>query len=73
MAHPSALPTAQDPIGLPVISLRELVPWAVLVVLLALLLLYLVGAEQGALALTSGSQLHEFLHDGRHLLGVPCH
>ncbi|ABG96217.1 conserved hypothetical protein [Rhodococcus jostii RHA1] len=45
---------------------------AVGVVLLALLTLYLVGFDQGAIS-RSGMYLHELMHDGRHLLGVPCH
>ncbi|NMN96944.1 CbtB domain-containing protein [Antrihabitans stalactiti] len=42
------------------------------VVLLALLTLYLVGFDQGAIS-RSGLYLHELMHDGRHLLGLPCH
>ncbi|MGA6203935.1 CbtB domain-containing protein [Nocardia testacea] len=42
------------------------------VVALALLTLYLVGFDQGAIS-RSGMFLHELMHDGRHLLGVPCH
>ena len=55
------------------IPLRELVPWAVFGGLLALLLLYFIGAEQGAMSVFSGQYVHEFVHDGRHLLGFPCH
>ena len=62
--------TAARPIPIPV---REIVPWAVLGGLLAFVLLYLVGVEQGAAALFSGQYGHEFVHDGRHLLGFPCH
>jgi hypothetical protein len=57
----------------PRIPVRELLPWAVFGGVLLLMLLYFVGAEQGATALLSGSYLHEFLHDGRHLLSFPCH
>ncbi len=39
---------------------------------LLLLLAYLVGFDQGAVS-QSGMYLHELMHDGRHLLGVPCH
>lgn len=42
------------------------------VVLLALLTLYLVGFDQGAIS-RSGMYMHELMHDGRHLLGLPCH
>ena len=53
--------------------LRDLLPWAVFAAVLALVLLYFVGAEQGATSLFSGELVHEFVHDGRHLLGFPCH
>jgi hypothetical protein len=36
-------------------------------------LLYLVGMDQGATSVFPGSMIHEYLHDGRHLLGFPCH
>lgn len=55
------------------IPLRELVPWAPLVSLIALALLYFVGGEEGATSLFAGTGIHEFVHDGRHLLGFPCH
>lgn len=59
--------------GVTTIPIREVLPWAVFAGLLFLLALYFVGAEQGATALFSGSYIHEFVHDGRHLLGFPCH
>jgi hypothetical protein len=62
-----------DEVALPVIPVRELLPWAVFAGVLALVLLYFVGVEQGAMSLLSGSYVHEFVHDGRHLLGAPCH
>jgi hypothetical protein len=37
-----------------------------------LVLGYLVAFDQGAVS-QSGMYLHELMHDGRHLLGVPCH
>ncbi|MGH3920459.1 MAG: CbtB domain-containing protein [Pseudonocardiaceae bacterium] len=55
------------------IPLREILPWAIFMGVLSLVLLYFVGAEQGATAVLSGHYVHEFVHDGRHLLGVPCH
>ncbi|MEV5176994.1 CbtB-domain containing protein [Streptomyces flaveolus] len=49
-------------------------------VVLALLALYAVFLDQGQLLspvlgklATSANYLHEFAHDGRHLLGAPCH
>ncbi|AMM08167.1 CbtB-domain containing protein [Streptomyces albidoflavus] len=62
--------------GIPAItplSLKAIAPWAVFIGLLSLVLLYFVGAEQGATALVSGESIHEWVHDGRHLLGFPCH
>jgi predicted anti-sigma-YlaC factor YlaD len=55
------------------IPLRELLPWAIFAGLILLLAIYFVGAEQGATSLISGKYVHEFVHDGRHLLGFPCH
>ena len=55
------------------IPLRDLLPWAIFAAVLALVLLYFVGAEEGATSVVSGSFVHEFVHDGRHLLGFPCH
>ena len=55
------------------IPLGELLPWALFAGLLMLFVLYFVGAEQGATSLVPGMYVHEFVHDGRHLLGFPCH
>jgi hypothetical protein len=55
------------------IPVRELLPWAVFAGLLFLLALYFVGAEQSVTSLIRGMYVHEFVHDGRHLLGFPCH
>jgi hypothetical protein len=60
----------KTPISIPA---REILPWAVFGGLLCLVALYFVGAEQGATSLLPGMYIHEFLHDGRHLLGFPCH
>jgi putative cobalt transporter subunit CbtB len=38
----------------------------------ALLLIWLVSFDQGAVS-RAGDLLHEVMHDGRHVLGVPCH
>jgi hypothetical protein len=54
------------------ISLREIWPWT-LFALALLLLLYLVAADEGAASLVNGNTIHEYMHDGRHLLGFPCH
>jgi len=57
----------------PTIPLSEILPWAAFAGLLLLMALYFVGAEQGATSLMHGRAVHEFVHDGRHLLGFPCH
>lgn len=62
------------------VALNDLA-WPLLGALLMLLAaLYLVGFDQGAaaapmtdMAADSGGVFHEFFHDARHLLGVPCH
>jgi hypothetical protein len=42
--------------------------------LLALIVYYFVGFDQGAVSVFgSDTHIHEFLHDARHLLGFPCH
>jgi len=44
------------------------------IVMLALIAYYFVGYDQGAVSVFgSDTHIHEFLHDGRHLLGFPCH
>jgi len=53
------------------IPLRELRP-AFLLAGLALLVLWLVSFDQGQLS-QAGTLLHELMHDGRHVFGVPCH
>ncbi|GHF59058.1 cobalt transporter [Streptomyces mashuensis] len=71
----SAAPATSNP-ALPEvapISLKAIAPWAVFTGILMLVLLYFVGAEQGATSLISGEAVHEWVHDGRHLLGFPCH
>jgi ABC-type Na+ efflux pump permease subunit len=55
------------------IAVAKILPWLAFGGLLSLLLLYFVGAEQGATALVSGHFIHELVHDGRHLLAFPCH
>lgn len=71
MSHGFSSPIpAAAPVAIPV---RALLPWAIFGLILSALLLYFVGAEQGATALLSGHAVHEFVHDGRHLLGFPCH
>ncbi|KAA1424450.1 CbtB-domain containing protein [Mumia zhuanghuii] len=57
----------------PTISVRELAPWALLFGLLAVLTIFFVSADQGAVSIPAGNAIHEWVHDGRHLMGFPCH
>lgn len=63
------------PVNLPVDKIRvsAAMPWLVLAAPLFLVATYFVGAEQGATSLFRGAAVHEWTHDGRHLLGFPCH
>jgi hypothetical protein len=54
------------------LSVAEIWPWALFGFVL-LMLVYMVGVDQGATSLVPGSYVHELMHDGRHLLGFPCH
>jgi hypothetical protein len=68
--------TAPIPEALPIpvrIPLREVLPYALFAGVLLLMLLYVVGLEQGATSVVGGHWIHELVHDGRHLLGFPCH
>jgi hypothetical protein len=66
MAEPQASDWAYEPI--PFSEAFRWLPVAALFLLLA----YLVSFDQGAVS-QAGTLLHEFMHDGRHLLAVPCH
>ncbi len=56
----------------PKIEFSETWPYVLWAVAL-LAMIYMVGADEGASALIPGNAVHEFVHDGRHLLGFPCH
>jgi Probable cobalt transporter subunit (CbtB) len=74
LSHSSAVPSVVTPPAVPTpLPLRDVAPWAILGILLALVVLYFVGAEDGAASLVSNGYMHEFVHDGRHLLAFPCH
>ena len=49
----------------PAIALRELWPWALFAA--ALIALF------GLVSVADGAAIHEFFHDGRHLMAFPCH
>ncbi len=72
MSDIAAQPELEAP-TIPAIPLYDIVPYAILFALLAVILFYFVGAEEGATRLIPGMTIHEWVHDGRHLLGFPCH
>ncbi|MFI5776321.1 CbtB-domain containing protein [Nocardia sp. NPDC051570] len=62
--------------GAPAVSLSipSTALWLVGTTVLALLALYFIGVDQGAVSIFgSDMHVHEFVHDGRHFLGFPCH
>ncbi|MET8773098.1 CbtB-domain containing protein [Streptomyces sp. NPDC004658] len=73
MAQTVARPTATTPAVPAKLPLKATAPWAVFFGILMLILLYFVGAEQGATSVFDGTDVHEWVHDARHLLGFPCH
>lgn len=74
MSEVTAVPTpVPGALTGPIVSPREIAPYAVFGGIVFLLFIYFVGAEEGATSLISGMGVHEFVHDARHLLGFPCH
>jgi hypothetical protein len=73
VAAPPVTPVAIPPVAVPTVSVRALMPWLAFAALLALVALYFVSAEQVATSVFSGTGVHEWVHDARHLLGFPCH
>jgi len=73
MAHSAIAPAPLSAPALPKLPIRDILTWAVFFGILMLVLLYFVGVEQGSLSVMSGAGVHEWVHDGRHLLGFPCH
>jgi Probable cobalt transporter subunit (CbtB) len=65
--------TAAPVVEVPSIPFGQIAPWAVFFGLLATLVIFFISADQGAISLPAGTAIHEWVHDGRHLLGYPCH
>ncbi len=75
MAHAisSSITAGSTPTDLVTIPLREVTPWLIFGALLALSVVVLISSVQGAITIPAGVAIHEWVHDGRHLLGFPCH
>jgi hypothetical protein len=68
LSQPTAVTT---PLVLPA---TKAVFWLVGTALLALAVYYFIGVDQGAISVFGNdTHIHEFVHDGRHFLGFPCH
>jgi hypothetical protein len=65
MAAPLTPSTADAPISVPV--------WAWILAAAAVFVVYLMTMENGALLGHAAENAHEFFHDARHFVGVPCH
>ncbi|GAA2422292.1 CbtB-domain containing protein [Streptomyces mauvecolor] len=71
MSSVSTSRPASTPIVLPV---SKSVLWLVGTAILALAAYYFIGVDQGAVSVFGNDMhIHEFVHDGRHFLGFPCH
>ena len=64
MAAPLS-PPAEAPVSVPV--------WAWVVAAVSVAAAYVLTMENGALLGQTAGNVHEFFHDARHFLGVPCH
>jgi hypothetical protein len=69
----SAAAAIESGVVIPTLSARQILPWLIFAGLLLLVAMYFLSTEQGATSLLAGTAVHEWLHDGRHLLGYPCH
>ncbi|HEX8094855.1 CbtB domain-containing protein [Jatrophihabitans sp.] len=72
MSSSSPAPTTTaTPVVLPI---STAVLWLAGALFLAMAMYFLIGVDQGAVSIFGqNSNIHEFVHDARHLLGFPCH
>jgi hypothetical protein len=72
MSSLSATPEAtRTPV---VVSLPGAAMWLIGTAVLAVLVYYFIGVDQGMTSIFgSDAHIHEFVHDARHFLGFPCH
>ena len=68
LSQPTAVTT---PLVLPA---SRAIFWLVGTALFAFAVYYFIGVDQGAISVFGNdTHIHEFVHDGRHFLGFPCH
>ncbi|WP_033441526.1 CbtB-domain containing protein [Saccharothrix sp. NRRL B-16314] len=67
MTSPAQVPAVSDDQASPIPK------WAYAIALVALTMTWLVLQENGVALGHAAETVHEFFHDGRHALGVPCH
>lgn len=74
-AHVSDVRHHAVPVAKPVdISGAKALAWLVGSAFVALAIYYFVGVDEGASSVFGKTMMiHEFVHDGRHFLGFPCH
>jgi hypothetical protein len=67
-------PTTAAPATPVVVPVSTAALWLAGALFLALAMYFLIGVDQGAVSIFGqNSNIHEFVHDARHLLGFPCH
>ncbi len=71
----SSLSTTPDAARPPVVvSLPGAALWLIGTAVLAVLVYYFIGVDQGMVSIFGNdTHVHEFVHDARHFLGFPCH
>lgn len=71
----STTSAVSQPISTPIVDVNlKTVALLFSTAVLALLAYYFIGIDEGAMSVFGKSMMvHEFFHDGRHLLGFPCH
>jgi Probable cobalt transporter subunit (CbtB) len=69
---PGATVAVPTPVVVPAVRAAA---WLIVSSIVALAIYYFIGVDQGATSVFGSNQMfiHEFVHDGRHFLGFPCH
>jgi hypothetical protein len=74
MSSTTPSPTAAATATPVVVPISTAALWLAGALFLGLAMYFLIGIDQGAVSVFGqNSNIHEFVHDARHLLGFPCH